>query len=174
MKNQLRRVAQVAAWWGAIITGAVTAFAAGGDSVPLVKATERSGHFPAVQKHLELGGTLYAYADVDGDVLKLADSLRGLMEQMAATQPEAAPFLKQDFRALATLLGLDDIKAFGLSSVPEGDGTFRNRVFFFTPNGRHGLLAGLGGAPAPYAMLKLAPAGTDFSGESEMDLAEVY
>ena len=143
-------------------------------TVELVKATERSRHFLAVQSQLELGGTLYAYADVDGDLLKGADSLRAVMEQLAVAQPAAAPFVKQDYRALFTTLGLDDIKAFGLSSVPEGDGYFRNRVFFLTPGGRHGLLAGLGGAPAPFAKLALAPADTDFYSESEMDLAEVY
>jgi type IV pilus assembly protein PilA len=143
-------------------------------TVELVKASERSRHFLAVQPQLELGGTLYAYADVDGDVLKFADSLRAILEQLAASQPAAAPFVKQDYRALFTKLGFDDIKAFGLSSVPEGDGYFRNRAFFLTPAGRHGLLAGLGGAPAPFAKLGLAPAGTDLYSESELDLAEVY
>lgn len=170
MKKHLQRMA---VWLGAIFIGAIAAPAAA-DAVPLVKASEQSGHFAAVQKHLELGGTLYGYADIDGDVLKLADSLRGIMEQMAAAQPEAAPFLKQDFRSIFTLLGFDDVKAFGLSSVPEGDGSFRNRVFFLTPDGRHGLLAGLGGAPVSPALVKLAPNGTDFYGEAEVDLAEVY
>lgn len=170
MKKHLHRMAVC---FGALFIGAVAAPAAA-DSVPLVKASEQSGHFAAVQKHLELGGTLYGYADIDGDALKIADSLRGIMEQMAAAQPEAAPFLKQDFRAIFTLLGFDDVKALGLSSVPEGDGSFRNRAFFLTPDGRHGLLAGLGGAPTPHALLKLAPAGTDFYGEAEVDLAEVY
>jgi len=173
MKNQLRRVALVTVWLGAML-GGPPLFGAGADTVPLVKAAGRSDHFAAVHKHLELGGTLYAYADVDGDALKLADSFRGVMEQIAATETKAAPFLKQDYRALATLMGLDDVKAFGLSSVPEGDGTFRNRVYFHTPEGRHGLLAGLGGAAAPYRMVKLAPAGADLYAEAEMDLAEVY
>lgn len=159
--------------WGLAMMGAMGG-ASAADAVKLVKPTERSAHFAAVSQQLELGGTLYAYADIDGDVFKLADSLRAIMDQVAEAQPEAAPFVKQDFRALATLLGLDDIKAFGLSSVPVGDSTFRNRVFFLTPNGRHGLLAGLGGAPAPHGLVKLAPAGTDFYGEAETDLAQVY
>ncbi|HET7537751.1 MAG TPA: hypothetical protein VFJ90_14930 [Candidatus Didemnitutus sp.] len=144
------------------------------ESVALVAQRERSRHFLAVNRQLELGGTLYAYADVDGDVFKVADALHTLADQVAATQPRAAPFMKQDFRALFGALGFDDVKAFGLSSVPEGDGFFRNRVFFYTPDGRHGLLAGLGGSPAPFAKLKLAPADADFYAESEMDLAEVY
>jgi type IV pilus assembly protein PilA len=143
-------------------------------AVELVKEGERSRHFAAVHKQLELGGTLYGYADIDGDVYKLADGLSAIMEQMAATQPQVAPLVKQDYRALFAELGLGDVRAVGLSSVSEGDGYFRNRVFFYTPDGRHGLLAGLGGAPAPFAKLNLAPADTDMYAEAELDLGEVY
>jgi len=156
----------------AMVAGVTGARAA--DAAKLVKPAERSAHFAAVSQQLELGGTLYGYADIDGDVFKIADSFQLIMEQVAEATPEAAPFVKQDYRALASLMGLDDVKAFGLSSVPAGDGTFRNRVFFLTPNGRHGLLAGLGGAPSPYGLVKLAPVGADFYGEAEMDLAQIY
>ncbi len=174
MKKYLGWVATAAVLFGSIFTAAGPALAADADAVPLVKAAERSQHFAAVQPHLELGGTIYGYADVDGDVLQFADTLRGIMEQMAAGQPQAAPFLKQDYRALFSLLGFDDVKAFGLSSVPESDGMYRNRTFFLTPGGRHGLLAGLGGAPTAPTMLKFAPAGTDLYAENEVNLAEVY
>jgi hypothetical protein len=143
-------------------------------AIAVVKETERSRHFLAVNQQLELGGTLYGYADIDGDVLKLAGTLSTVLEQIAATQPAAAPYLKQDYAALFTTLGLTDIKAVGFSSVPDGTGYFRNRAFFYTPGKRHGLLAGLGGAPAPFARLGLAPADTDFYCESEIDLPAVY
>jgi type IV pilus assembly protein PilA len=143
-------------------------------TVAVVPEPERSRHFLAVQKQLELGGTVYGYVDVDGDARKLAAGLQGVMDQMAATQPQLAPFVKQDYAALFDLLGLGDIKAVGLSSVPDGTGFFRNRVFFYTPEKRHGLLAGLGGGPAPFARLGLAPADADLYSESEVDLPEVY
>jgi type IV pilus assembly protein PilA len=174
MKKYLGWMTTAAVLFGSIFAAAGPVLAADADAVALVKASERSSHFAAVQPHLELGGTLYAYADVDGDVLQFADTLRGMMEQMAAGQPQAAPFLKQDYRALFTTLGFDDVKAFGLSSVPESDGMYRNRAFFHMPDGRHGLLAGLGGSPSAPTMLKFAPAGTDFYGENELNLAEVY
>lgn len=142
-------------------------------TIEVVKENERSRHFLAVNRELELGGTLYAYADIDGDALKLADGLREFMTQLAAAQPAVAPYVK-DYAALFTALGLNDIKAMGLSSVPDGGGFFRNRVFFYTPEKRHGLLAGLGGAPAPFARLNLAPADTDVYSESEIDLSAVY
>jgi len=144
------------------------------DSVALVPTNERSAHFAAVNRQLELGGKFYGYVDVDGDVLKLAASLRQVADSIAKAEPAAAPFLKPDFAKIFDDLGLSDIKAAGLSSVQEAGGSFRNRVFFYTPGGRHGLLAGLGGSAAPYIYTKLAPADADFYSEAEIDLPAVY
>jgi type IV pilus assembly protein PilA len=58
--------------------------------------------------------------------------------------------------------------------VPDGTGFFRNRAFFYTPEGRHGLLAGLGGKPGPFAHLTLAPENADVYSESEIDVPAIY
>src|SRR4051812_18257781 len=60
-------------------------------SVVLVKEQERSAHFMAVNQQLELGGTLYGYVDVDGDVLKVAGMINDVVAQMAATKGFPAP-----------------------------------------------------------------------------------
>ena len=143
-------------------------------AVQLVKESERSRNFAAVNKHLELGGTLYGYVDVDGDLLKLTGQLQGLMADVAKTQPGASMVAQQDLGAIVTMLGLTDVKAMGVSSVPDGTGFFRNRIFVHTGGERHGLMAGLGGKPAPFKHLGLAPADAAFFGESELDLAVVY
>src|SRR5207237_8459802 len=91
-----------------------------------------------------------------------------------AAQPQLAPYAKQDYAALAGTLGLTDIKAAGVSSVPDGTGFFRNRMFFYTPGDRHGLLLGLGGKPGPFTHVKLAPADAAFFAEAEVDLPVVY
>ena len=143
-------------------------------SVPLVKDNERSRSFAAVNKHLELGGSLYAYVDIDGDLLKLTGLLQGVMSDMAKTQPGAGPLARQDLSAIATMLGLTDVKALGVSSVPDGTGFFRNRFFVYTGGERHGLMAALGGKPGPLKHIGLAPADSAFFGESEMDLGVVY
>jgi len=159
----------------ALLAGAVTpSVVSAADTTPLVPAAERSQHFDAVHRQLELGGTLYGYGDIDGDLLRIADALRGVLEGVAAADPQAAAFVRQDFRGIFDILGFDDVKAFGFSSVAETGGLYRNRVYFHTPKGRRGLLAGLGGGPAPYAMLKLAPATTDLYAETEVDFAEIY
>ncbi len=143
------------------------------DSAALVGAGERSGHFAAVNRHLELGGALYAFVDVDGDAARLGDALRGLVDGVAADQPQAA-FLRQDFRQILDDLGLTGVKAVGLSSVADPAGGYRNRCYFHLPEGRRGLLAGLGGPPAPFPNLQLAPADADLFCETELDLPAVY
>lgn len=148
--------------------------AAKGAAPELVKESERSRHFAAVNKQLELGGTVYGYVDIDGDVLKLTSSLKSILGEVAKTQPEVAMVAQQDLNAIATKLGLTDVKAFGVSSVPEGNGAFRNRMFLYTGGERHGLMAGLGGKPAPLKHIGLAPADVSFYGETEMDMAAVY
>jgi len=144
------------------------------NAVTLVPAAERSSHFAAVNAHLELGGTLYGYADIDGDILKVAPSLRTLADAIARQQPAVAPFLKQDFAQLLKDLGLNDVRAIGLSSVAAGDGVFRNNVYLYTPDGRHGLLAVLGGGPSAFANARLAPADADLYTESDIDAEALY
>lgn len=104
------------------------------DTVALVAPAERSPHFAAVNRHLELGGTLYGYADLDGDALKLAATLHNLADNLSTGQPAAAAaILKQDYQKLFVDLGLNDIKAVGFSSVPAVTGGFRNTTFLYTP-----------------------------------------
>lgn len=157
------------------VAGGGCAKKAGTDSVPLVAVSERSQHFAAVTDHLELGGTVYGYVDIDGDVERLAVTLRDIASQaLAVQQPMAAAMLPKDLAPLFADLGLTDVKALGLSSVPDANGGFRNRVFLYTPGGRHGFFAGLGGPAAPYATPALVSADTDFVYESDVDLAAVY
>ncbi|MEY2880554.1 MAG: hypothetical protein RLZZ15_2934, partial [Verrucomicrobiota bacterium] len=143
-------------------------------AVEVVKESERSRSFLAVNKHLELGGSLYGFVDVEGDVLKQVVGLREILGRVAAVQPDVAPYANQDYGALATTLGLTDVKAIGVSSVPVGGEFFRNRIFFYTGGERHGLLAGLGGKPAPFKHVALAPADAAFFAESELDLPVIY
>lgn len=143
-------------------------------AIAVVEETERSRHFMAVSQHLELGGTLYGYADIDGDAQKVAGVLSELLGHIAKAQPQAAPFAQQDYQALFQLLGFNDVKAIGFSSVPDGTGFFRNTAFFHTPEQRHGLLAGLGGEPGPLKHVRYAPADADVFAETELDVPAVY
>lgn len=143
-------------------------------SVDLVKASEQSPHFQAVNSQLELGGTLYAYVDVDGDALSLAATAQEMARQIAAQQPALSMFAKQDFKMLVATLGLNDVKAIGVSSVREAQGTYRNRAFLYTPQGRHGLTEVFGGNPVPFVNTRMAPADVDYYGEYEFNLKAAY
>ena len=143
-------------------------------AVPLVAAQERSGSFERVNRELELGGTLYGYADIDGDGLKLARMTQVWMRQLAPISPALAKAAEQDYPAIFTALGLNDVIAIGISSVPAGGGEFRNRAFLYTPGGRHGLMAVVGGPPAPFVHPRMAPADADLYGEMELDVPVAY
>lgn len=142
--------------------------------VPLVRGEEMSKHFDAVNAHLELGGTMYGYVDVDGDMLELAGSVQAVVKQLATIQPKLSMFGKQDFKVLMTDMGLDDVKAVGLSSVRQVDGLYRNQAFLYTPAGRHGLFAIFGGTPGSFVGTRLAPKDVDLYAEHEFDIKAVF
>ena len=141
-------------------------------SVTTVDEAGRSAHFDAVSRELELGGVLYGYIDIDGDVAKLGDMVSRVAAQAAEINPMAA-LARQDYAEIFADLGLSDVKAIGLSSVRDGDG-FRNRVFVYTPAGRRGLLAITGGNARPFANTRHAPADTDLFFETEIDAPAAY
>jgi len=143
-------------------------------AVQLVPAAEQSRHFEAVSRQLELGGTLYGYVDIDGDALKAAAGIKQITDQIVSTQPMLGMYLERDYAALFTELGFDDVKAIGFSSVAQAGGGFRNRTFLYTPVGRRGLLAVVGGPPAAFLNPRLAPADADVYGEEEIDVPVVY
>ena len=117
---------------------------------------------------------MYGYVDIDGDIAELAVGAQGFVHQIAISEPRFAPLDKQDVRGLFEDMGLNDVKAVGISSVREKDGLYRNRAFIYTPGGRHGFLAAFGGAPGPFSGARLAPTDADFYSECEFDVAAAF
>ena len=154
------------------LTSLTAAPAAVSNSVETVAADERSAHFAAVNQRLELGGVLYGYIDIDGDVAKGGAVLTQLAEKVAELNPMAA-LARQDFALIFDELGLTNLKAIGLSSVRAGEG-FRNRAFFYTPEGQRGLLAMFGGPATPFANTRLAPVDADLFFETQLDVPAGY
>ncbi|HEX3730028.1 MAG TPA: energy transducer TonB [Opitutaceae bacterium] len=140
----------------------------------LVPPGQRSAAFDRVSQELDLGGTLYGYVDVNGDAQKLAHMVQPFLQAPPGLTAAPVAALREKLPEIFTALGFDDITAMGVSSVPERGGQFRNRAFFYTPNGRHGLLQVLGGPAAPFANLHLAPTDADFYAESEIDMPALY
>lgn len=126
-----------------------------------------------VNRHLQPGGVLYGYVDVDGDAALLADALARAQE-LASHDDPLSSLIDPDLAPLAEDLGMTDIAAVGLSSVRRDDEFYDNRVYIHTPRGRRGLLRAFDGAPGPFEGLKLAPPDTDYFYETELDPGALF
>ena len=90
----------------------------------LLPLEKRSAHFDSVARHLDLGGAVYAYVDVDGDLSRLVGQVK---ELLALAQKENSglrnlpPFLQRlNLEFILDLLGVGNIQAVGLSSYKGG------------------------------------------------------
>ena len=126
--------------------------------------------FEAVAGQLDLGGVLYGYVSVDGDLSGLAKFVNSFMSGMKEFE-KGVPDV--DFEALMKISGLDSISALGLSSIQTNQG-FRNKVYLHAPNGVRGLLSMFGNEAKEFEVLQLAPSGTDFVVQQEVKLKTFY
>ena len=126
-----------------------------------------SPHYATVTKHLDVGGQVLLYSDVDGDLASGADYLDKLVTRIRATHPD----VKLDrFKARRILeqLGLDQILALGLSSIRDGK-IFHNKAFFAYGKERRGLLLMTAAAPHELDVIR-APGDADIVFESDLKL----
>mgnify|MGYP001582079940 CR=1 FL=1 len=126
--------------------------------------------FEAVANQLDLGGVLYGYVSVDGDLSGLAKFVNSFMSGMKEFE-KGVPDV--DVEALMKISGLDSISALGLSSIQTAQG-FRNKVYLHAPNGVRGLLSMFGDEAKEFEVLQLAPSGTDFVVQQEVKLKTFY
>jgi hypothetical protein len=140
-----------------------------------VGGTTQSEHFAAVAKHLDLGGEIFGYVDVDGDVEKIADIAQEFLDMAKQEAGEdMPPHLKTlDLAKVLGKVGLDGIEAMGASSYLDGD-LYHNKGFMYVPGGRKGLLKVLGGDATPFVAKTLAPKDTDLVIEQSLDLRAGY
>ena len=132
-----------------------------------------SAHYRTVRERVGEGGQVFVYVDIDGYFTELGRELSTDLAAVAGDEPALAVW-KQDYAALATELGLAQLKAVGLSSRQLGPGRYANKIYLHLPEGRRGLLRVFGGAAHPFATAKLAPADADLFVEAEFDLAALY
>ena len=136
-------------------------------AVPM--APQQSPHFGTVSSELQLGGTVYAYADIDGDAERAADFLLTLLRDI----PELAPSrgaTRLNATTLVRILGLDAVKAVGLSSYENGD-LYHNRTFIHHTGAREGLLELFGGSPSAFDILSMAPKDADLVWQQQVDIS---
>lgn len=130
--------------------------------------------FDKVAGQLDLGGVLYGYVSVDGDLSGLAKFANSFMSGMKEIDKGVSSHVPDvDVEALMKISGLDSISALGLSSIQTNQG-FRNKVYLHAPNGVKGLLSMFGDEAKEFEVLQLAPSGTDFVVQQEIKLKTFY
>ena len=137
-----------------------------------------------------MGGVLYGYVSVDGDLSGLAKLVNSFMSDLKEIDKGISSHIPDiDIEALMKISGLDSISALGLSSIQTDQG-FRNKVYLHAPNGVRGLLSMFGNEAKEFEVLKqppvtknkirkllmkqLAPSGTDLVVQQEVKLQTFY
>ena len=130
--------------------------------------------FEKVAEQLDLGGVLYGYVSVDGDLSGLAKLVNSFMSDLKEIDEGISSHIPDiDIEALMKISGLDSISALGLSSIQTDQG-FRNKVYLHAPNGVRGLLSMFGNEAKEFEVLQLAPSGTDLVVQQEVKLQTFY
>ena len=140
--------------------------ACSGSGVPM--APQKSPHFDAVSEQLQLGGTVYTYADIEGDAERAADFLLTLLRDLPGLVPQQG-INRLNATTLVRILGLSNVQAIGLSSY-EKEPLFHNRSFIHHTGTPEGLLKLFGAEPASFDLVSSAPDNADLVWEQQMDL----
>jgi hypothetical protein len=146
--------------------------AAGCAPVEVLPDEHRSDHFAATAAHLDLGGTMFLYTDISGDVDKLAAFLAEIVAEIAAEEPQSG-LGDVDVAALVGHLGLNGVQAVGLSSFQDG-AIFHNKGIVYHPGEKQGLLRLLGDAPREFEIPDWAPADADLVFEQDYRLEDAF
>ncbi|MFZ1865571.1 MAG: hypothetical protein WAU39_15215 [Polyangiales bacterium] len=131
-------------------------------------APQKSPHFDAVSARLQLGGTVYAYADIEGDAKRAADFFLPLLRDVPGFLVERDAH-RLTATALVRILGIDQVLAIGLSSY-RAETLYRNTGFIHHTGAREGLLKLFGAEPSAFGMVTMAPRETDLVWEQQLDI----
>jgi hypothetical protein len=146
---------------------ALVTLATGCASNNLLPAQKRSVHFEKTVKHLDLGGTVFVYADIAGDFEKLAEFVDGMAKQFAVLKKDEA-LSKINFKALIAKMGFNELQSVGMSSHRQGK-LFHNKAFLLYQGPRKGFMKATGGSPHAFETPKWAPANVDLVFEKDFN-----
>jgi hypothetical protein len=99
-----------------------------GCATPTAKPPSHSPYFYSMTYHLDVGGKVFMYADIEGDLPLGAEYLDRIVKRLGKASPELH-LDRINVRRLLQQLGLDNLLAFGLSST-QGNNVFHNKAFF--------------------------------------------
>ncbi len=132
----------------------------------------QSPHYKAVSDRLDLGGQVFVYVDIEGDAEKGAEFVDDILKKYKKDIRVDA-LQKLNVVQIVKMLGLDQVKAFGLSSYRDGN-VFRNRAFIRKPGEPKGLTRMLSRPARAFEIARKAPADTDIAFEADLQLKTLY
>lgn len=142
-------------------------------SLPSVHAetpAEAKAEFESVSKHLDLGGHLFGYVNVQGDFDTLSTKAQEVFGHLVEMSGGEIPLPKDtDIAAILKELGLNNVSSLGMSSVKQSKG-FRNKLFLGVKGERQGLLKMSGGKPKAFSVAKMAPSNASIAFEQALAL----
>ena len=154
------------------LLSALIGLVAGCSKIDVVPKEHRSAHFERVVKHLDMGGTVFMYMDIEGDVKSAAEFVNNLIKHIPQKE-EDQRLANVDAVKIAQQLGLNTIVAGGLSSYRDGK-IYRNKAFVCNQGPREGLMLICGGAPHTLEVPRRAPQNADVVFENDLNLKAVY
>jgi hypothetical protein len=150
------------------LAAALTVAALPASAQTVVPPEAGSPHFAPVVKHLESGGLWFSFTDLDGDGAALAGFGEKIM-RVALKANAMSVSDKLTGSRLTDILGLDCVKALGMSTRRLGGGMYRNRALLYMPDGSRGLMKVLGEKPAAFGVAEFAPADAGFAWECQVN-----
>jgi hypothetical protein len=141
-------------------------------AVDVVPEQNRSTHFLPTAKHLDLGGTVFFYADLSGDLERITTFVAQMFDEIKKANPD--PDLdKIDLPKLVGLLGFNQLQAVGLSSVRVGE-LYHNKGFAYHPAAKQGFMRLLGDKARFFETPNWAPADADLVFEQDYNFHGAY
>jgi hypothetical protein len=147
--------------------------AAGCASSHTVANKNQSTYFKEVSSHLDLGGAVYLYADIDGDIKKASEFFNLALKSSDEAPEEVKK--KVDFSKITETFGLSDILAVGLSSVKKEDALgYHNKAFIKIKSPRKGFMNVMGKKAHPFEVLQMAPEGSGLVVEMDLNVKIIF
>jgi len=136
-----------------------------------VTAALTNPNYEKVMTHLETGGTLLVYADLETTIRDLKAGIDELRRELDPELPPEAKELWSKAREVLDATGLFQARGFGFSQVPIEDGLHRSRAFVLRETGEPGhFWRWLGEEPHSLEFLRLLPAETAVAVFSDFNL----
>lgn len=141
--------------------------------VPMAPDSGKAANFMAIARHLDLGGEVYSYVDIEGKIEALALENNDILADFAkmSPSPQSAILGALKLDPILRPTGIYGLAGVGLSSYRDGD-AYINKSYIYIPEGPQGLFQVLGAQARPFDGLKHAPVDADVFASFDLNLKQ--